>query len=92
MRSRLWPRHEAVACRDVVELLTAYLEGALPPSAAALLRTHLEGCDGCQVYLEQLRATVRTLGATPLPTLSEQACRELLAAFRAQSSAPGTSP
>ena len=48
--------------------MTEYLDGVLPAATRARLETHLEECDGCERYLEQLRQTVRLtallLGAT----------------------------
>jgi anti-sigma factor RsiW len=70
-----------IACNELVELLTEYLEGTLPPDEVAAIDEHLRGCDGCQAYLEQLRATIGLLGSAPVATLSEQAYEELLAAF-----------
>jgi anti-sigma factor RsiW len=81
------PRTPAeVPCTEVVELVTAYLERALPPEHAEEIRAHLEVCPGCRAYLEQIRATIEALGSVPVETiseaLSERACNELAAAFR----------
>jgi len=70
-------------CRDVVELMTDYLEGALSPADLARFEDHIAGCGGCSGYLEQLRKTLEVTGriarAEPLPASLE---RELTAAFR----------
>ena len=69
-------------CRQVVELMTDYLEGALSPVERARFDEHIAGCDGCRAYLEQLRMTRRVLGRLadePVPAAVEQ---ELLEAFR----------
>jgi len=69
-------------CRDVVELMTDYLEGALTPSDRRRFEEHIAGCDGCRAYLEQLRATqaaVRKVAEDPIPADLE---RELVDAFR----------
>jgi anti-sigma factor RsiW len=47
-----------LACQEVVELVTAYLEGALDPADRERFEEHLVFCDGCQNYLEQMRTTV----------------------------------
>ncbi len=73
---------EDVACAEVVEVITAYLEDALPPVHAAEVRSHLEICPGCQTYLDQMRATIAALGSVPVETLPDQAKSDLLAAFR----------
>ena len=69
-------------CRDVVELMTDYLEGALSPSDHARFEEHIAGCDGCRAYLEQLRATRRVAGKLadePVPAHLES---DLVKAFR----------
>jgi anti-sigma factor RsiW len=47
-----------LACREVVELVTAYLEDALDPSDRERFEEHLVFCDGCSNYLEQMRGTI----------------------------------
>jgi anti-sigma factor RsiW len=64
----LW-RHD-LACREFVDLVTEYLEGALPRRDVRRVRRHLAGCDGCSNYLEQVQLTVhalRTIPADPVP-------------------------
>ena len=71
-----------IHCQEIVELVTDYLEGALDPDMTAEVEAHLQLCDGCDIYVEQMRATIRALGTVPLETLSETAQSELLQAFR----------
>jgi len=72
-----------VICRDVVELMTDYLEGTLSPADLARFEDHIAGCGGCRAYLEQMRKTLEVTGriarAEPVPPSLE---RELTAAFR----------
>jgi anti-sigma factor RsiW len=70
-----------VHCQEIVELVTDYLEGVLDPDIAAEVEAHLELCDGCDIYVEQMRATIRALGGVPVATLSEAAQAELTRAF-----------
>ena len=70
-----------LACRELVELITDYLEGALPPDEVAAVEAHLAECDGCDRYLAQMRATLHVLGTIPVPTLPDQAVDALMAAF-----------
>ncbi len=70
-----------IACRELVELLTDYLEGVLPPDEVAAVDAHLDDCDACRAYLDQMRATISMLGSVPVETLSERACDTLIAAF-----------
>lgn len=76
-----------IACIDLVELVTDYLEGALGHEQRELFEAHLRACDGCRVYVEQMRETREHLGhARPDPAgdLPDDARRELLDAFRAE--------
>ena len=56
------PDGDAMECRELVELVTAYLDGSLDPTTRARFDMHLLDCDGCENYLQQFRETVRTLG------------------------------
>jgi anti-sigma factor RsiW len=71
-----------VHCQEIVELVTDYLAGVLDSDMAAEVEAHLELCDGCDIYVEQMRATIRALGKVPVATLSEAAQADLLRAFR----------
>jgi anti-sigma factor RsiW len=51
-------------CRELVELVTDYLEGALPHEERARFEAHIAGCDGCDEYLRQIRATIALSGST----------------------------
>jgi anti-sigma factor RsiW len=55
-------REDELACQEVVELVTDYLEGALPRSQRRRFEAHLAGCENCAEYLEQMRATIRLTG------------------------------
>ncbi len=84
------PREQEIdlACRDLVEIVTDYLEGMLEPAMASAVEAHLRLCDGCEEYLAQMRATIRLLGRVPLHTLSAQAKTDLVVAFRDFSTSP----
>jgi len=62
MRLRFWRRRKepALSCREVVELTTEYLEGRLA-ELERLVDEHLDECDGCTEYIEQMRATIGLL-------------------------------
>lgn len=70
-----------MTCREMVELVTAYLEGNLPPEQRARFEEHLAICDGCQAYVEEMRNTLTALGRLPEDRLSSHARETLLAAF-----------
>ena len=74
---------EPLDCNEFVELVTAYLEDALEPADRQRVLDHLDLCDGCSTYLEQIRATVRAVGDLPAPGALPDTGRErLLEAFR----------
>ena len=76
------PDGRLLDCQDVVEMFTAYLDGALDQQVVATLEAHLALCDGCHAYLDQLRTTAASLGALPAPALAPELRSSLLAAFR----------
>jgi anti-sigma factor RsiW len=76
------PAPAAMACQELVELVTAYLENALSTADRERFEAHIARCDDCTRYLEQMRATIGALGRIPPESLSAEAERELLAAFR----------
>jgi anti-sigma factor RsiW len=73
---------EQLSCQELVELVTAYLEGALPDADREEFDRHLVGCDGCREYVEQMRQTIALTGQVRTPDLPPEAERTLLAAFR----------
>jgi len=71
-----------ITCREVVELVTDYLEGALPSEELELFEQHLNFCDGCAVYVDQMRTTVAAVGQIREEDLPADTRDRLLAAFR----------
>jgi len=55
------PPPAELACRDLVTLVTSYLDGALPGDWRDTIEHHLGDCDGCTNYLDQIRTTVAAL-------------------------------
>jgi anti-sigma factor RsiW len=78
-----------LACRELVELITDFIEGALPPDDMAVVEAHLAECDGCDRYLAQMRATMRVLGTAAVVTLPDEAVDSLMAAFARHNSRGG---
>jgi anti-sigma factor RsiW len=61
-----------VACRDLVALITDYLDGTLPADWRPALDRHLADCDGCTTYVQQIRSTIdalKRLGTDQRPPL-----------------------
>jgi anti-sigma factor RsiW len=73
---------EQLSCQELVELVTDYLDGALPPTERARFDAHIAGCDGCRGYLEQIRATITLTGTLGPEQLAPEAEAALLEAFR----------
>ena len=71
-----------ITCQEVVELVNDYLERALPPDEATVFEQHLNFCDGCDLYVEQLRRTVETVGEIREEDVPPEAKERLLGAFR----------
>jgi anti-sigma factor RsiW len=51
-----------IVCREVLELLSSYLDGALPADTTAAVEAHLALCDGCTSVLEEFRRTIALTG------------------------------
>ena len=73
---------EHISCQDVVELVTDYFESALPADQLALFEQHLNFCDGCVWYVEQMRLTAQTVGRLSEEDVPAEAKERLLQAFR----------
>ena len=74
----------AINCQEVVEVVTDYLEGRLSPEDVAIFEAHLELCDGCRWYVEQMRTTIATVGRIEEADVPPALRDTLLAAFRAR--------
>jgi anti-sigma factor RsiW len=55
---------EELSCRELVELVTDYLEGALAAEDRARFDAHVDECTGCARYLEQIRVTIAIAGSS----------------------------
>lgn len=69
-------------CRELVELVTEYLEGMLPHEERTRFELHLAICPGCAAYLRQLRGTVAAAGRLSEDSLPDETRERLLTAFR----------
>jgi anti-sigma factor RsiW len=73
---------EQLSCQELVELVTDYLEGALTAEEVTRFESHIGRCDGCNVYLEQMRQTIVMTGRLSWGALAPEAESALLNAFR----------
>ena len=71
-----------MTCRELVELVTDYLEGKLGRRDRRRFEKHIAGCEWCTRYLEQMRVTIRTVGRIREESIAPEARDALLAAFR----------
>ena len=71
-----------LTCQNVAEVVTEYLEGAMPFSTRIRFHMHLGLCLACRTYLKQMKYTVQTLGKLPSEPISPQIREELLRRFR----------
>ena len=73
---------ERMTCKELVELVTEYLEGSLSDDIRARMDQHLSGCEGCTIYVEQMRQTIRLTGHLREEDLTPQQRDDLLKIFR----------
>lgn len=71
-----------MTCAELVELVTAYLDGALDPETEQRFVEHLALCDGCEIYVEQIRRTAAEVGQVQPENLPAETRDRLLDAFR----------
>ena len=81
--------YEEISCQELVELVTDYLEGGMGAELRARFERHIESCSGCRAHLEQIRATIRVTGGLSPESLTSDAERTLLHAFRGWNQKPG---
>lgn len=77
-------------CQELVELVTAYFDGALSRRDQRRFDAHISGCEHCTAYVEQMRVMIAATGRVTEEDIPPEAREELLAAFRGWSD--GQSP
>ena len=76
-----WRKDELV-CRQVVELVSDYLEGALPRPERRRFERHLAGCEHCTEYLKQMRVTIALTGRLTPEDLTPMMREDFTALYR----------
>jgi anti-sigma factor RsiW len=71
-----------ISCQEVVELVTDYVEQALPAEEASVFEQHLNFCDGCVWYVDQVRTTIDVVGELRAEDVPEETKSKLMTAFR----------
>ena len=82
MYSGLFSAMNDLTCQELVELVSDYLDGALPPQEHERFERHLDACPGFATYVRQFRETVRLTGALREDDLAPTARETLLEEFR----------
>jgi hypothetical protein len=81
-----------VKCREVVELVTDFLEGTLPIDRRDLFERHMAMCTWCQIYLDQVRETLSVVGHLREDDVPAELVDSLALAFRAARPRHGDGP
>ena len=76
------PMPDDLTCQELVELVTDYLEGALTDAERTRFEYHLNYCEGCESYLDQMSRTITTVGRLREEDADPVALEGLLGAFR----------
>jgi anti-sigma factor RsiW len=75
-------RNKPLVCREAVELVSDYLEGALSRRDRRRYERHLAGCEHCTEYLAQMRETLRLTGRLVPEDLSPEMRAEFEVIYR----------
>ena len=71
-----------LTCKELVELVTGYLDGALDEHDKERFEEHLVICRGCDVHLSQMRATLGVVGRLTEDDVGPGSAGTLLEVFR----------
>jgi anti-sigma factor RsiW len=73
---------DPIVCKELVELVTAYLEDAMQPAERTRLEAHLAECDGCTTYVEQMRQTIAATAALGPELIPPEGLERLIRVYR----------
>ena len=65
-----------LSCQEMIEVVTDYLDDALPPGERRRFEHHLSYCAGCGTYVDQMRETIRQTGVVSREESLPPAVRE----------------
>jgi len=71
-----------ISCQELLEVITDYIEETLPVDDRKRFDAHLELCEGCRIYLDQMRRTIAAVGRLSEESLDPRTRDELVQAFR----------
>ncbi len=75
-------KRRPMTCKELVELVTEYLEDALPYDQRTRFEAHLADCEECQDYVQQMATTIRLTGRLTEDSLVGKPREDLLKVFR----------
>ena len=73
--------HE-LSCKELVDLVTDYMDETIPDEARAKFEQHLSECGYCNAYVQQMHLTVKLTNTLSEPESPKPAPDELLNIFR----------
>jgi anti-sigma factor RsiW len=73
---------DEINCKELVELVTDYLEEKLSLADRARFEAHLQDCGGCRAYVQQMKQTIRLVGKLSEETLDPETKEQMLQLFR----------
>jgi anti-sigma factor RsiW len=71
-----------LACKELVEIITDYLEQTLPERDRIRFDAHILTCPPCREYVAEMQNTLRLTGRLTVESISPGARDDLLRAFR----------
>ena len=74
--------NDEITCREFTELVTEYLEGAMSSEERTRFEAHMDECEGCTTYMDQMRVMLRTLVRTHAELAPRELREELVESFR----------
>ena len=75
-------KSDGLTCKELVELITDYLENALPVPDRIRFENHLAECKDCTTYLRQMEQTIYLVGHLTEDPIVPANRNELLKLFR----------
>jgi hypothetical protein len=69
-------------CEEVVELTAEFVDGAMSPAQMTQFEMHLNFCDGCFYFVDQIRETAGLARHTDVEQIPEDTKAKLVQAFR----------
>jgi anti-sigma factor RsiW len=78
-----------LSCKEITQLVTEHVEGALSLRDRLRFQLHIGMCRHCRAYLRQMKFTAKTLGYLPEPELPPDVEDELLRRFESWKASRG---